>query len=246
MPNFTVILAAAGKSSRFKDDHYKKPYINLNRKAVWLHSAERFLKRNDVKQLIVVIAEGDHEDFTSRFGPNMAVLGIDLVIGGQERCDSVNNALAKVDDASEYVAIHDAARPCVSDEDIEAVFEAATKNQAAILATQVTSTLKRSEDGHQIAATSDRNGLWQALTPQVFAKDLLVAAYKELGDHKPTDDAQAVELAGHTVSIVSGSPLNIKITTKEDLALAGACLEAMPKPKFDAPAHPFKDDTLWR
>ena len=125
MPNFCLILAAAGRSSRFKDDNYKKPFALLNQKAVWLYSVERFQKRNDVKQTIVVIAQQDQEDFQSRFGANLAVLGIDLVIGGEERCDSINNALKKVDDSIDFVAIHDAARPCVSDEDIESVFSAA-------------------------------------------------------------------------------------------------------------------------
>ena len=246
MPKYSVILAAAGRSSRFKDDHYKKPFANLNRKAVWLHSADRFLKRDDVKQLIIVISEADRESFNMKFGANLAVLGIDVVIGGEERRDSVRNALAKVDADSEFVAIHDAARPCVSDEDIESVFVAAAKSRAAILATPVTSTLKRSGDGKSIDKTTDRQGLWQALTPQVFAKDLLNEAYEKIGDSKPTDDAQVVEQAGHPVAIVNGSPLNIKITTKRDLALAGACVEAMPKPKFDASPHPFADDNLWR
>ena len=97
MPKYSVILAAAGRSSRFKDDHYKKPFANLNRKAVWLHSADRFLKRDDVKQLIIVISEADRESFNMKFGANLAVLGIDVVIGGEERRDSVRNALAKVD-----------------------------------------------------------------------------------------------------------------------------------------------------
>ena len=105
MPKYSVILAAAGRSSRFKDDHYKKPFANLNRKAVWLHSADRFLKRDDVKQLIIVISEADRESFNMKFGANLAVLGIDVVIGGEERRDSVRNALAKVDADSEFVAI---------------------------------------------------------------------------------------------------------------------------------------------
>ena len=103
MPTFTVILAAAGKSSRFKDDHYKKPFAILNRKAVWLHSADRFLKRDDVKQVIIVIAKEDRSSFLSKFGANLAVLGIDVVEGGVERCDSVNSALAKVDASSDLL-----------------------------------------------------------------------------------------------------------------------------------------------
>ena len=130
MPKFSVILAAAGKSQRFKDDHYKKPYAILNKKAVWLHSADRFLKRDDVQQVIVVIAEEDRESFMTKFGANLAVLGIDVVIGGKERCDSVANALAKVKPDTDFVAIHDAARPCVSDEDIENVFKKVPRSQS--------------------------------------------------------------------------------------------------------------------
>ena len=246
MPNFSVILAAAGKSQRFKDDHYKKPFAVLNKKAVWLHSADRFLKRDDVKQVIIVIAGDDRESFMTKFGANLAVLGIDVVIGGKERCDSVANALAKVEPNADFVAIHDAARPCISDEDIENVFNGAIANRAAILATPVTSTLKKSTDGKTIDTTQDRRQLWQAQTPQVFARDLLTDAYSKIGDDKPTDDAQLLEQQGHAVAIVTGSPLNIKITTKLDLRLAGACIDAMPKPRLDAPAHPFADDNLWR
>ena len=246
MAKFAVILAAAGRSSRFKDSNYKKPFAILNQKAVWLHSADRFLKRDDVKQLIVVIAEDDSESFMSKFGANLAVLGINVTIGGVERSDSIRNALEKLSDDIQYVAVHDAARPCISDEDIERVFQAAKKSGAAILATPVQATLKRSVDGKRIDETVDRSKLWQAQTPQVFERSLLVDAYRNLGDQNPTDESQLIEQSGHKVSLVPGSPLNIKITSKQDLRLANACLNAMPKPKFDAPLHPFADDTLWR
>ncbi|MEM9411364.1 MAG: 2-C-methyl-D-erythritol 4-phosphate cytidylyltransferase [Planctomycetota bacterium] len=246
MSKFAVILAAAGKSSRFKDEHYKKPFAVLNRKAVWLHSADIFLKRDDVKQVIVVIAEDDRENFMAKFGANLAVLGIDVVLGGKERSDSVQNALKKVDDSIGFVAVHDAARPCVSDEEIENVFAMARTSNAAILATPVANTLKKSAPDKSIAGTVDRSGLWNALTPQVFEKQLLLDAYSKLGEQRATDDAQVVELTGQNVSLVEGSPLNIKITTKRDLNLAAACMAAKPKPKLNSPAHPFADDNLWQ
>ena len=79
---FSVILPAAGKSSRFHDKHYKKPYAILNQRAVWLHAAEKFLNRDDVKQVLMVVAPEDREDFLSKFGANVAILGIDVVDGG--------------------------------------------------------------------------------------------------------------------------------------------------------------------
>jgi 2-C-methyl-D-erythritol 4-phosphate cytidylyltransferase len=241
-----VILAAAGKSERFKDPNYKKPFAVLKRKAIWLHSADLFLKRTDVKQLIIVISAGDKEDFLSRFGPNLAVMGIEIAIGGQQRADSVQNALEKVDSAIEYVAIHDAARPCLHADLVDSVFAAAVKHGAAIPAIPVYSTLKRSRDGQQVDSTEDRTGLFLAQTPQVFRRTLIQELYANRGDFNPTDEAQLAEMAGHTVAMVKGSPLNIKVTTKADLRLANACLDSMPATKFDAPLHPFADDNLWR
>ncbi len=245
MSKFSVILAAAGKSSRFKDKHYKKPFIRLDQKAVWLYSAERFLNRDDVCQLILVIAKEDSEEFMTMFGPNIAIMGVEVVAGGAERADSVANALAKVSDEADFVAIHDAARPCITDEEIEQVFVAATKSGAAILATPVTSTLKSVTDG-KINETVSREGKWLAQTPQAFSKVDLINAYKNRGDHNPTDEAELMEKAGIQVAVVEGSSLNIKLTTKADLRLAKAILKSMPAPKLDAPAHPFGDDTLWR
>ena len=75
---------------------------------------------------------------------------------------------------------------------------------------------------------------------------MLAQCFAERGDFQPTDEAQLVEVAGNEVALVAGSPFNIKITTREDLRFAAACLEAMPTAKFDAPIHPFADDNLFR
>lgn len=246
MSKFAVILAAAGKSSRFGDRNFKKPFAPLENKAVWLHSAERFLKRDDVKQLIMVIDPEDREDFLARFGANVAILGIDLVDGGSERCESVNNGLAALREDIEYVAIHDAARPCLADEWIDSVFNEAKKSGAAILANRVVATLKRENEKQQIKETVDRTGLWEAQTPQVFRRDLLQKAYEKRGNFNATDEAQLVERLGEKVQLVSSSFINIKITTREDLKTAQFLMKALPKPKSILPSHPFEGDDLWR
>ncbi len=246
MATFSVILAAAGRSSRFHDKHYKKPFAPLADRAVWLHSAERFLNREDVKQLILVINPEDSESFNAKFAANVAILGIELVHGGAERSDSIANALARVRSDADFVAIHDAARPCLANEWIDNVFAAAEKSGAAILAIPVTSTLKRLDSGHRIMETVPRANLWAAQTPQVFRRQWLLDAYAQRGDYAATDDAELVERAGHAVTVVPGSPINLKITTREDLNFAAQALEALPKPKLLGPAHPFADDDLWR
>lgn len=246
MSTFAVILPAAGASSRFKDKHYKKPFAPLANRAVWLHSAERFLNRSDVKQVLLVIAPEDREDFNFKFSSNVVILGIDVVEGGRERADSIERALARVKPEIEFVAVHDAARPCLADEWINRVFETAQKTGAALLAVPVAATLKRVRPDQTIEETVPRSGLWEAQTPQVFRRKLLLDAYAKRAGFQATDDAQLVERLGHPVSVVPGSPINLKITTQEDLRLAEQALKAMPKPKFKGPAHPFADDDMWR
>lgn len=246
MPSFGVILAAAGQSSRFQDANYKKPFAPLAGRPVWLHSAEKFTDRDDVKQVVIVVSPADRESFLEAFGANLAFMGITLAEGGDQRADSVRRGLEKLAPEIDTVAIHDAARPCLATVWIDRVFEAGARTGAAILATPVTGTLKRVGSDHVITATVDRTGLWEAQTPQVFSRSLLERAYASAGASAATDEASLVEAIGHPVTVVPGSPINLKITSREDLRLAEHALKALPKPKLSGPAHPFGDDDRWR
>ena len=143
MAKFAVILPAAGRAAASRTTTTRSRSCRLAGRAVWLHSAERFLQRKDVMQVLVVIAPEDREDFNFKFGSNVAILGIDVVPGGAERFDSVAAALARVKPEADFVCIHDAARPCLADAWIDEVFRAAERSGAAILAIPVASTLKR-------------------------------------------------------------------------------------------------------
>ncbi len=246
MPRFAVILPAAGKSSRFRDRE-KKPFVNLDGRAVWLRCAELFVTRDDVCQCVIVVAPEDQETFRRRYQANMAFMNVQIADGGKERFDSVANALAKLKDEADFVAIHDAARPCVTAEMIDSVFTSAVKTGAAMLAVPVTDTIKRADDKGRVTETVSRLGLWLAQTPQVFRRDWLIEAYSkraQLG-RDITDDAQLIEAIGHPVYLVQGSTTNVKITTREDLTLAEAVLKARPKPKVARPIHPFEDEYKW-
>lgn len=246
MAKFAVILAAAGRSSRFKDKHYKKPFAPLGGRAVWLHSAELFLGRDDVSQVILVISPDDREDFNFKFASNIAILGIEVVDGGAQRADSVAAALKRVKDDADFVCVHDAARPCLVDAWIDKIFEAAEKTEAAIFAIPVAGTLKRVGADRNIEQTVDRKGLWEAQTPQVFRRELLLKAFASRDGFEATDESQLVERLGHPVTVVPGSPINLKITTKEDQRLAEQAIKALPKPKLSGPLHPFAGDDMWR
>lgn len=248
MASYAVILLAAGKSSRFRDKE-KKPFADLDGRAVWLRSLELFSVREDVEQILVVISPEDKELFDRRYRANIAFLSnAKLVMGGAERHDSVQNALAHCSPSVEWIAVHDTARCCTTREMIDAVFSKAAKTGAAILACRVSDTLKRVGGDGIITETAPRDGLWAAQTPQVFRRQLLLDAYahrKKIAG-PITDDAQLVEAVGGKVSVVESNLSNLKITTREDLALAAAILKSRPKPKDALGSHPFGDDAMWR
>jgi 2-C-methyl-D-erythritol 4-phosphate cytidylyltransferase len=243
MPSFAVILPAAGKSTRF-GGREKKPYANLDGTAVWLKTAALFCNRPDVTQMILVISPEDRELVQRRYAANLMFMGVSVVDGGAERFESVANALGAIKPEVDYVAIHDAVRPCTPNAVIDGVFNAAVKHGGALPAVAVADTLKRADKQMRVAETVSREGLWGAQTPQAFRKDLLIEAYAKRGGLKVpiTDDAQLFEAAGHPVQLVPGSAFNIKITTHDDIKIASACLkirEADEKPKA---SHPFEDE----
>ncbi|MDR3198475.1 MAG: 2-C-methyl-D-erythritol 4-phosphate cytidylyltransferase [Planctomycetaceae bacterium] len=225
---FSVIIVAAGKSRRFiKTDSdkptVKKAFAMLNRKPVWLHSAEKFYERKDVAQLIIVISPDDLTWFFRFYANEIDRMFLLVVGGGKERADSVRKGLAAVRRDVDFIAVHDAARPCVSKKEIDAVFQQARIDGAALLATPIVGTVKRICNG-RIVETVNRENLWEAQTPQVFRRDILLNAYECQGNTDATDDAQLVESTGYTVSVVPADRSNIKITTQTDLTLAKTIL----------------------
>jgi len=247
MAKFAVILPAAGRSSRFKDKE-KKPFVNLDGRAVWQRSVEFFVNRREVCQCLIVINADDEEMFRRRFGASVAFMNVQIVLGGAERFESIANALSQLKPEADFVAVHDAVRPCLTEALVGAVFAKAEQTGAALLAVPVADTIKQASDQKTVQATVSRKGLWLAQTPQVFRRDWLEGAYAnraKLGKDI-TDDAQLVEAAGHTVHLVEGAATNIKITARNDLYLAEAILKSMPKPKPSGPLHPFAEEEMWK
>jgi len=226
---FALIVAAAGKSSRFtrrgsSDPAVKKTFVHLGGKPIWLRSVEKFLNRDDVTQVIVVVAPDDISWFRKYYISEINRLLLLVVAGGEERVDSIRNGLIAVSPRVDYVAVHDAARPCVTEREIAAVFSAAKKHGAALLASPLVGTIKKVVDG-QVEATVSRENLWEAQTPQVFRRELIIEAYQQKMKDAPTDDVQLVERLGKPVHVVPSDSGNIKITTQSDLVLARHLVE---------------------
>lgn len=242
MAKFAVILPAAGNSTRFQHQNRKKVFVDLQGRPVWVRSVEHFVNRDDVVQTLLTIAPEDLEWFREKFRPNLAFLNVEIVPGGKERADSVQQALAKVREDVDFVGVHDAARPLLVKDWVNQVFAAAELHGAALLASPVTSTLKKVDDKQRVLQTVDRTQLWAAQTPQVFRRDLLLEAYQKRGVLNATDEAQLVEQLGHPVHVVPGSPLNLKITTLDDFRMAEVLLDVLPKEKGLGALHPFADE----
>ena len=247
MPTLAVIIPAAGKSSRFKGKE-KKPFVSLDGRPIWQRSAELFWNRAEVTRVYLVLPPEEREEFRSRFGHLIAFTNIALIDGGEERFESVANALARVPETVDFVAVHDAVRPLGTSRLIDSVLAAAVAHGAAMPAIPVADTLKQVDPTtNQITATVPRAGLWQAQTPQVFRRDWLVAAYANRSQLTTpvTDDAQLVEAIGHSVVVVPGSTSNFKITTADDLELAEAVLKARQAKPTPGAALGFGDEAKW-
>jgi len=225
MAKVAVIIPAAGVGKRFGGD-VKKPFAQLDNRPIFIRSIELFLNRQDVCHAAQVM-----------------FMGLKLVKGGQQRFESVRLALEHVDAQAGLICVHDAVRPCVLENWIDAVFAKAAKTGAAILAAPLTGTIKRVGDKGIIDETIPRAGLYQAQTPQVFRKDLLLQAYADLPDDlHPTDDAQVVERTGQPIAVVASDYRNVKITSAGDMALASAILKGISrKAKGPAPRGPFEE-----
>jgi len=229
MAKVAVIIPAAGKAERFGGDE-NKTFAKLDGRPLFIRAIEHFVNRDDTCQIILAVSPEDSEAMKSKYAANLAFMGVKLVEGGEKRSDTVRKALEVVADEAELIAIHDAARPCVTSEMIDAVFAEAGKSGAAILACPLSGTIKRVGASLTVDETTSREGLFEAQTPQVFRRDILTDAYSKLAaDAEVTDDAQVVEQAGHPVTVVKSDASNLKITAKADMALANAILKSRPR-----------------
>ena len=239
MAKVSVIVPAAGAARRFRRER-NKIFERIKDQPIFIRTLEAFTSRDDVVQTQLVVSAADMAELKRRFGAHLGFMGVEIAEGGPTRPESVKNALGNVTDQADMVCVHDAVRPCLSALWIDAVFAEAEKTGAAILAYPVHGTLKKVAESGVIDQTVCRADLWEAQTPQVFRRDLLIRAYDQ-DLSVVTDDAQLVEALGHPVSAVLGDPRNIKITTPEDLRFAAAVINSLPKPKLEGPGHPFAE-----
>lgn len=212
--NIIAIVPAAGVGSRMQADRPKQ-YLTIAGKTVLEHTLQQLLTYPAIQQIIVAVAENDpYIEQISLLSQDKVI----LVTGGERRDQSVFNALNAADPKA-WALVHDAARPCITHQDLDKLVAVQDKN-GAILATPVIDTIKRAGQNYTILQTEDRSKLWRALTPQFFPVAQLKQALQQAQTKQVTDEASAMELAGFKPHLIEGRSDNIKITRPEDLALA--------------------------
>jgi len=241
MAKVAMIYAAAGASTRF-GGKVKKPFALMGERPVFIRSIEMFINRDECVQHILVVSPDDEEMVKTKFAANLVLMGIKIVVGGNERYQSIANALAVVDEQVDLVGIHDAVRPCVTSDWIDEVFAEADKSGAAILANPINGTIKRISEAGVVDETVSRERLYEAQTPQVFKRQVIMDAYAQVDQvtDRITDDAQVVEAMGHPVTIVETDVSNLKITRGDDIRLAQAIVKSRPAKKL-TPRGPFEE-----
>ncbi|MEZ9907808.1 2-C-methyl-D-erythritol 4-phosphate cytidylyltransferase [Vibrio sp. 10N.261.51.A3] len=215
-----AVVPAAGVGSRMKADRPKQ-YLKIHGKTILEHTIEKLLSHPQVAQIVVAISDDDpyYPDLALNLNPQVI-----RVSGGSERADSVLSALNYIAEQqlSDWVMVHDAARPCVQLSDIDKLISGAMNHDVgAILAAPVRDTMKRGAQG-QIEHTVERADLWHALTPQMFRAEPLWNTLSEALQQgvSITDEASAFEWKGLSPALIAGRSDNFKITQPEDLALA--------------------------
>lgn len=219
----TAIIVAAGKSERMGAGT-DKAFLNLGPKPVLAWSLLAFERCTDIDRIILVVRKDQlvaAKALARMFGISKLC---NIVPGGKERQDSVQNGLKVMDADTRIVVVHDGARPCVTPDTISEVVKTARRTNAAVVGRRIFDTVKYVEKGAVITRTEDRSKLWAVQTPQAFQASLLKRAYAETAKKKAivTDDSAAVEALGEQVKICESNLPNIKITTADDLQIAAA------------------------
>jgi 2-C-methyl-D-erythritol 4-phosphate cytidylyltransferase len=223
VPRYWAVVASAGGGARMGLGKPKQ-YLPLQGRALLEWSLAPFLDAGWIDGVVLVLPKGDSEFARLPIAGHPKIF---TVTGGAARADSVLAGLQAVDersaalDAPVFVLVHDAARPCLTVDDVESLRDEASDEDGGLLAVPVTDVLKHEEKEHS-ARTVGHADLWRAQTPQLFRLDLLRSALEKAlaGGKALGDEASAMELAGFKPLLVRGRESNLKVTYPEDLPLA--------------------------
>ena len=223
MTEFHALVPAAGFGARMGNE-LPKQYLPLAGQPLIFHALNTLCASPDITTVFVVLAPDDtlfHSYDWTRFGDRLQP----LFCGGTTRAESVTNGLLASElEPDDWVLVHDAARPCLTQAHLaKLIAELRDDDVGGILAVPVADTLKRADDQQRIVRTEEREGLWQAQTPQMFRAGLLAQALQQCS--QVTDEASAIEALGLHPRLVAGDSSNFKVTYPQDIKMAELLLK---------------------
>jgi 2-C-methyl-D-erythritol 4-phosphate cytidylyltransferase/2-C-methyl-D-erythritol 2,4-cyclodiphosphate synthase len=224
----TVVIIPAGGSGKRLKSRVAKQYLLLNQVPILIHTLQVFQKSKMIDDIVLVLPPDDLASVRQELIDKYELTKVKFIVaGGVERQDSVRNGLAVLEGKCDFVLIHDAVRPLITEKMIRQVVVAAKATGAASLGVKAKDTIKETGKDDIVGVTIPRSNLWLTQTPQAFKFEIIKKAYKKAYDEKfyGTDDASLVERMGLKVKMIAGSYDNIKITTPEDLVMVGALLK---------------------
>jgi len=226
---YFALIPAAGSGSRMGGE-LPKQYLELAGAPMLQHALRALCAHPKIAQVFVVLAADDAYFARYDWSPFDDKLRR-IYCGGATRAASVLNglrAMAPILQADDWVLVHDAARPCLSQAHLDTLIADLAKDEVGgLLAVPVADTLKRADSASRVIATEPRENLWQAQTPQMFRHGLLLRALEALGTDTPTDEARAVEHLGLKPKLVACDASNLKVTYPQDLLLAELILSSL-------------------
>ena len=217
-----ALILAAGRSQRMQG--IDKTFAPILGKPLILHTLTVFLECPEIQKIVLVMPASGMEKGRNLLEGNGLAKRVNLCAGGDRRQDSAAQGLDALGPC-DLVAVHDGARPCISQETLQAALVDARNYGNAVVAVPIADTVKRADSEGYISAAVSRESLWAMQTPQVFPYTMLQRAYGEVTQNV-TDDASMVERLGIKVRLTPGSPTNLKVTTPGDLELAEMILKA--------------------
>jgi len=218
-----AIIPAAGRGKRIGAS-VPKQFLEIQGRPLLHHTLTVFASCKLIDYVVLVMPRADVDEMGEDWLNKYEIVR-EVVVGGEQRQDSVYNGFNSLEEGTDIVVVHDGVRPFTTPQMITATVEAAQQHGAAITAIPVSDTVKQAADGF-VKQTVSRDGLWRVQTPQAFQCGLLQQAFKKAkkDSYYGTDEGSLVEYLGERVKIVPGSELNIKITRKEDLVLGESLL----------------------
>jgi len=218
-----AIIPAAGRGKRIGAS-VPKQFLEIQGRPLLHHTLTVFASCKLIDYVVLVMPRADVDEMGEDWLNKYEIVR-EVVVGGEQRQDSVYNGFSSLEKGTDIVVVHDGVRPFTTPQMITATVEAAQQHGAAITAIPVSDTVKQAADGF-VKQTVSRDGLWRVQTPQAFQCGLLQQAFKKAkkDSYYGTDEGSLVEYLGERVKIVPGSELNIKITRKEDLVLGESLL----------------------